>query len=351
MGFSSSFLITLAFLFTVFNIANGQGLVPALFIFGDSVADAGNNNHIDTLIKSNFLPYGRDFVTHRPTGRFCNGKLAVDITGENLGFTTYPPPYLSQEATGKNILTGVNFASAGSGYYENTARLYNAVSLTQQLAYYREYQPKLVAVAGKDQAASIINGSIYLLSAGSSDFVQYYYVIPLLRQLVPPARFSERLIRSFTNFVQTLYGLGARRIGVTSMPPIGCLPAAITLFGNESNACVKRLNDDAMTFNKMLNATALSLKSRLPGLKMVVFDIYTPLFELATKPSENGFSEGRKACCGTGVIETSFLCNARSIGTCSNATEYVFWDGFHPSEAANQILANDLLAQGIDLIS
>lgn len=64
-----------------------------------------------------------------------------------------------------------------------------------------------------------------------------------------------------------------------------------------------------------------------------------------------GFFESRKACCGTGLVETSILCNAKSPGTCKNATEYVFWDGFHPSEAANKIISDDLLAAGISLIS
>lgn len=47
---------------------------------------------------------------------------------------------------------------------------------------------------------------------------------------------------------------------------------------------------------------------------------------------------------------TVFLCNPKSIGTCSNATQFVFWDSVHPSQAANQYLANKLLEQGIDLI-
>lgn len=70
-----------------------------------------------------------------------------------------------------------------------------------------------------------------------------------------------------------------------------------------------------------------------------------------TKRIAIGFFESRRACCGTGTMETSFLCNARSVGTCSNATNYVFWDGFHPSEAANRVLAASLLVQGISLIS
>lgn len=65
----------------------------------------------------------------------------------------------------------------------------------------------------------------------------------------------------------------------------------------------------------------------------------------------SGFAEARRACCGTGLLETSILCNPKSVGTCSNATQYVFWDGFHPTEAANKILSDNLLVSGISLIS
>ena len=57
-------------------------LVPAIITFGDSSVDVGNNDYIDTLFKADFPPYGRDFKNHEPTGRFCNGKLATDFTGE-----------------------------------------------------------------------------------------------------------------------------------------------------------------------------------------------------------------------------------------------------------------------------
>jgi len=87
---------------------------------------------------------------------------------------------------------------------------------------------------------------------------------------------------------QNLYALGARRIGVTTLPPMGCLPAAITLFGSGSNECVVRLNSDAVNFNKKLNTTSQSLQKSLSGLKLVILDIYQPLYDLVTKPSENG---------------------------------------------------------------
>ncbi|KAL2481317.1 GDSL esterase/lipase [Abeliophyllum distichum] len=329
----------------------GDPLVPALCILGDSVVDVGNNNNLQTLIKANFPPYGRDFFTHKPTGRFCNGKLATDFTAEYLGFTSYPPAYLSQEARGKNILNGVNFASAASGYFDRTAQLYRAVTLTQQLSYYKEWQSKVVSLVGKDKANAIFSGGIHLVSAGSSDFIQNYYINPMLNRAYSPDQFSDILLKSYYTLVQNMYDLGVRRIGVTTLPPTGCLPAAITLFGSGSNQCVSRLNQDAVSFNNKLNNTSRNLKSTLPGLKLVVFDIYNPLLELISKPTDNGFFESRRACCGTGTIETSFLCNARSVGTCSNATQYVFWDGFHPSESANEKLAQSLLEQGFDLIS
>ena len=65
----------------IIHLADGEGLFPALFIFGDSVVDTGNNNNLPTLVKANFAPYGRDFDDHMPTGRFSNGKLAIDFLG------------------------------------------------------------------------------------------------------------------------------------------------------------------------------------------------------------------------------------------------------------------------------
>lgn len=51
--------------------------VPANFVFGDSLVDAGNNNYLVTLSKANYDPNGIDFGS--PTGRFTNGRTIVDI--------------------------------------------------------------------------------------------------------------------------------------------------------------------------------------------------------------------------------------------------------------------------------
>ncbi|XP_059429564.1 GDSL esterase/lipase At5g22810-like [Corylus avellana] len=350
MRLSRSFLASFLLLFLGLFVADGQR-VPALFIFGDSFFDVGNNNNLVTLIKANFPPYGRDFVTKQPTGRFCNGKLAADFTAESLGFTSYPQAYLSIEASGNNLLMGANFASAASGYFDATADLYHAISLSQQLEYYREYRRRVVEIVGRSNASRITSGAIYFLSAGNSDFLQNYYVDPLLQSTYSFDHFSDILLHSYTNFIRGLYALGARRIGVTTLPPMGCLPAAMTLYGLGVNECVERLNNDAVSFNKKLNATSKRLQNRLSSLILVVIDIYQPLFNLSTNPTPNGFFEAKRACCVSGVLATAMLCNSYSLGTCVNASDYVFWDGFHPSEAANNFIVRTLIPSGVQLIS
>ncbi|CAJ2661156.1 unnamed protein product [Trifolium pratense] len=343
--------VMFAVVFLAWGNAQDDAIVPAIITFGDSAVDVGNNDYLYTLFKANYPPYGRDFVNHKPTGRFCNGKLATDITAETLGFTRYAPAYLSPQATGKNLLIGANFASAASGYDEKAAILNHAIPLSQQLQYYKEYQSKLTKIAGRKKAASIIKGALYILSGGSSDFIQNYYTNPLINKFVTPDQYSSYLVDTFSSFVKDLYKLGARKIGVTSLPPLGCLPATRTLFGFHEKGCVTRINNDAQGFNKKMNSTAAKLQKQLPGLKIVVFNIFKPLYDLVQSPSNFGFAEARRGCCGTGIVETtSLLCNPKSLGTCSNATQYVFWDSVHPSEAANRVLADALIEQGISLI-
>ena len=89
---------TSAFLLLLLNLSsyyvetandNKDGLL-ASFIFGDSLADAGNNNYLSTLAKANFRPHGIDFKPSggNPTGRYTNGRTIGDIIGKlSLWFT------------------------------------------------------------------------------------------------------------------------------------------------------------------------------------------------------------------------------------------------------------------------
>ncbi|KAJ0008434.1 hypothetical protein Pint_29341 [Pistacia integerrima] len=86
----------------------------ALFIFGDSLFDAGNNNYINTTIQfqANFWPYGETFFNY-PTGRASDGRLIPDFIAAYAklpSISTILPSYNSDK-----FIYGVNFASAGGG--------------------------------------------------------------------------------------------------------------------------------------------------------------------------------------------------------------------------------------------
>lgn len=97
--------------------------VPAIIVFGDSTVDAGNNDYISTVAKSNFEPYGRDFAGGRPTGRFSNGRIPTDFMSEAFGLKPTVPAYLDPTYNIADFATGVCFASAGSGYDNATAEV------------------------------------------------------------------------------------------------------------------------------------------------------------------------------------------------------------------------------------
>ena len=57
------------------------------------------------------------------------------VAAETLGFQSYAPPYLSPQASGKNLLIGANFASAASSYYDDTAAMYVSTIHTYMFVY------------------------------------------------------------------------------------------------------------------------------------------------------------------------------------------------------------------------
>ena len=56
--------------------------VSALYVFGDSTVDSGNNNFLISIAKANYIPYGVDFGDGKPTGRYTNGRTEADFIGK-----------------------------------------------------------------------------------------------------------------------------------------------------------------------------------------------------------------------------------------------------------------------------
>ncbi|KAH6782740.1 GDSL-like Lipase/Acylhydrolase superfamily protein [Perilla frutescens var. frutescens] len=318
--------------------------IPAVIVFGDSIVDTGNNNYITTIARCDFSPYGQDFIGGQPTGRFSNGKVPSDLLAEELGIKPLLPAYLDPSLDDQDLLTGVNFASGAAGWDPLTAELSTVLSLTDQLQLFKDYITKVKKIGGEEKLSKILNESLVAVVTGSNDISNTYFLTPLRRLQYDVPSYVELLVSYASAFVQDLYRLGARRIGVTSLPPVGCLPSQRTLRGGPERNCVDEYNQVAQLFNERLSAELASINAQFIDALIVYIDIYNLPLNIIENPKKYGFEIGDRGCCGTtGEIEVTYLCK---IGeACSNVGDYIFWDSFHPTEKTYRLLVNEIIEQ------
>ncbi|XP_027332633.1 GDSL esterase/lipase EXL3-like isoform X2 [Abrus precatorius] len=317
--------------------------VPAVLVFGDSIMDTGNNNNnIKTAARCNFQPYGKDFKGSVPTGRFSNGKVPSDLIVEELGIKEFLPAYLDPNLQASELATGVCFASGGAGYDPLTSELASAISLSGQLDLFKEYIGKLKGLVGDDRTKFILDNTLFFIVLGSNDISNTYYVSHLRQLQYDVPAYTDLMVNSAASFFKELYQLGARRIGVFSAPPIGCVPFHRTVAGGIVRKCVQKFNNAVTLFNEKLSKEIDSLNQNFPNSRIVYLDVYNPLLDIIVNYQTYGYKVGDRGCCGTGKIEVTFLCNNLDP-TCPNVSDYVFWDSFHPTESVYNKLVHPIL--------
>ncbi|KAJ4965468.1 hypothetical protein NE237_017317 [Protea cynaroides] len=321
---------------------------PAVFGFGDSIIDPGNNNNLTTVVKCNFPPYGKDFMGGMPTGRFCNGRVPTDFFVEELGIKNLLPAYLDPNLGPQDLLTGVSFASGAAGYDPLTSKIASVLSLADQLKLFKEYTGKLKKIAGEERTKTILKESFYALCAGSDDIANTYFPTPFRKKDYDVPAYTDLMLRSASNFIQELYKLGARRIAVLDVPPIGCVPSQRTIAGGQERKCADEYNQAALLFNSKLSSQIDYLNNKLPQAKIVFVDIYKPLLGIIENPNTYGFDDVLEGCCGTGKIEVAILCNGLVPVTCPDDSKFLFWDSYHPTERGYRWLTTLIIQQNLD---
>lgn len=177
---------------------------PAILIFGDSTVDTGNNNYIPTIFQGNHCPYGENFPGRIPTGRFSDGKLVPDFLASMLGLKEYIPPFLQPYLSNHDLLTGVSFASAGSGYDDLTTAASKAIPMSQQIKYFEHYIEKLQVIVGEEKAHKLVSGALVVISAGTNDFIFNFYDIPTRRHQFNITGYQDFLQSLLQNFVEVI---------------------------------------------------------------------------------------------------------------------------------------------------
>ncbi|KAK9057868.1 hypothetical protein SSX86_022707 [Deinandra increscens subsp. villosa] len=316
--------VFLLFIATLSSFTMAVPQVPCYFIFGDSLYDNGNNNHLFTEAKSDFPPYGIDHPDG-PTGRFSNGRNIADVIAQLLGFENSIPPYAS--ASGEDILRGVNYASGAAGIREESGQhLGGRISLDRQIAHHATTILKLVELIGNGSLAPVrrhLKKCIYTVAMGNNDFINNYFFPQYYKtsSLYTPEEYAEVLVQQYTQQLSKLYEYGARKLGISGAGYSGCAPAMMTRY--ETNGCVDAVNGAVVQFNAKLTTALVDLESKLTGAKFVYINPslgYSPEFNVTDKP-----------CCNVSTTIGEGQC-APNQEPCVARQNYVFWDAFHPTE-------------------
>ncbi|XAR66623.1 Triacylglycerol lipase [Bertholletia excelsa] len=312
--------------------------VPCFFIFGDSLVDNGNNNNIASLARANYVPYGIDFPSG-PTGRFSNGKTIADVITELLGFSGYIPPYAT--ARGRAILGGVNFASAAAGIRDETGQqLGGRISMSGQLNNYKNTVSQIGNLLGNEtSAAGYLSKCIYSVGLGSNDYLNNYFMpaVYSTSRRYTPEQYADVLIQQYSQQIRTLYNYGARKLVLNGVGQIGCSPNKLAQNSPDGRTCVRRINYANQLFNYRLKSLVDSLSNEFRDARFIYINNYGIFQDLINNPSSYGFRVTNVACCGVGRNNGQITC-LPFLTPCRNRNEYVFWDAFHPTEAANIIL-------------
>ncbi|EYU35460.1 hypothetical protein ABFS82_10G050900 [Erythranthe guttata] len=297
-----------------------------MFVFGDSYADTGNVRK--ALGNSWKEPYGTTFPG-KPAGRFSDGRVLTDYIANFLGLKS-PIAYIWTKFGGKlaKLQYGTNFAYGGSGVFDTLGNV--LPNMTTQIDFLEKLTNNsvctaldlhssvvLVSLAGNDYAAFLANG-------GTNQGLQTF--IPIV-------------INQLSLNLKRLQKMGAAKVIVTALEPLGCLPR-ITL-SSSFQQCNATQNVAVNYHNLLLQQSVAKLNNDTNSSTFFILDLYN---SFTTVIEQKGDSQGNlkfetplKPCC-MGVSE-KYSCGSvdekgvKMYTVCSDPKTAFFWDSSHPTEA------------------
>ncbi|QHO56036.1 hypothetical protein HN51_010862 [Arachis hypogaea] len=313
--------------------------IPALFIFGDSLVEVGNNNFLRTLLRANFYPYGIDY-SKGPTGRFSNGRSLIDFLANLLGVPS-PPPFADPTTTGRAIINGVNFASANGGILEESGRHYGErYSLSQQVLNFQTTLNQLRTMMDADTLRRYLAKSIVIVVTGNNDYINNYLLPGLYGSSsnYTTQQFGNLLVNSHIQNMLALYSLGLRKFFLAGVGPLGCTPNQRARGLAPSGRCLDIVNQMVGTFNQGLRSMVDQLNRNRPDSMFVYGNTYGIFGDMLNNPAAYSFSVIDRACCGLGMYQGQITC-LPLLAPCVSRNQYLYWDAFNPSQSAVYVYA------------
>ncbi|MFQ5635229.1 MAG: SGNH/GDSL hydrolase family protein [Gammaproteobacteria bacterium] len=255
-----------------------------LFAFGDSLSDTGNITILNGIPLPPYFP-----------GHFSNGTVWVETLAANLGVSASPA-----------LAGGTNSAFGGAATGAPPA-----------------IPPPTTPPTLIDQAGMFLTG----LGGGGADPNALYVVFGGGNDVRAGDICCS--VANLSSVITSLAGAGAHHFLVPNLPDIGLTPEAIA-GGPAIQAGATFLST---THNAALAAAIPGLESSL-GINIIDLDIFAILNDIIANPASFGFTNTTDPCF-TGAVGVG------GPGTvCGTPSDYIFWDGIHPTTTAHALIGN-----------
>lgn len=295
------------FLALIYLASFGDALAgySGLYVFGDSLSDSGNNA---VVLAPNVTPVpisGNDFIPVYPyvSTRYTNGEVWAQTLASALGLGADP-----------SLLGGTDYAFGGA----QTGPL-ASIGLVSAAPPSLEAQVALFLAQHGNTAPGT---ALYIVAGGGEDIL---HALPAINactgSLVCIGDVINSTVKTFAgnigNIVSALQTAGATNIVVWDVPDVGDAPAA-----------------HALGFSPLATAIASSMNLALSSVisadpNVELFDAFGLLNDAIADPSAFGLVNVTDAC-------------AQFIAC--DPSQYLFWDGIHPTSAANSIISDAILS-------
>jgi uncharacterized membrane-anchored protein YitT (DUF2179 family) len=76
------------------------------------------------------------------------------------------------------------------------------IGIPKQLEYFKEYKRRLESAIGTKETENHINKALFIVSAGTNDFVINYFTLPIRRKTYSVSGYQQFILQTATQFLQ-----------------------------------------------------------------------------------------------------------------------------------------------------
>jgi hypothetical protein len=82
--------------------------------------------------------------------------------------------------------------------------------------------------------------------------------------------------------------MGARKVFIDSLGPVGCAPEQLNFYQSKDGKCLDNINEPLLNFNAGLKGLVFTLRNQYPNYNLNYANVYDPIMSYITNPTAYG---------------------------------------------------------------